>query len=140
MSWDEHIMLIAHTVNVFGDKIKVIGNTGALRRVGCLGLYREAMSRSLFVLGALFIATRSDWDKDSQNFHQWLCEQVQEGLTMLTKVAGCRIPCCGQAGTTTRVRSRSMGFGLLNSCAIAVITLVCNYATSACSRQQHTLK
>lgn len=29
MSWDEHIMLIAHTVNRFGDKLKVIGNTGS---------------------------------------------------------------------------------------------------------------
>ncbi|KAJ3692608.1 hypothetical protein LUZ60_011703 [Juncus effusus] len=29
MSWDEHIMLIAHTVNCFGSKIKVIGNTGS---------------------------------------------------------------------------------------------------------------
>lgn len=25
MTWDEHIMLIAHTVNIFGDRIKVIG-------------------------------------------------------------------------------------------------------------------
>ncbi|XP_031502989.1 4-hydroxy-tetrahydrodipicolinate synthase, chloroplastic-like [Nymphaea colorata] len=29
MSWDEHIMLIAHTVNWFGGSIKVIGNTGS---------------------------------------------------------------------------------------------------------------
>lgn len=29
MTWDEHIMLIAHTVNVFGRQIKVIGNTGS---------------------------------------------------------------------------------------------------------------
>lgn len=29
MSWDEHIMLIAHTVNAYGDKLKVIGNTGS---------------------------------------------------------------------------------------------------------------
>ncbi|GLT51905.1 hypothetical protein SLA2020_252790 [Shorea laevis] len=29
MSWDEHIMLIAHTVNCFGGLIKVIGNTGS---------------------------------------------------------------------------------------------------------------
>ncbi|KAH7387788.1 hypothetical protein KP509_16G041200 [Ceratopteris richardii] len=29
MSWDEHIMLIAHTVNFFGEEIKVIGNTGS---------------------------------------------------------------------------------------------------------------
>eukprot|EP00270_Netrium_digitus_P003489 TRINITY_DN14066_c0_g1_i1.p1 TRINITY_DN14066_c0_g1~~TRINITY_DN14066_c0_g1_i1.p1 ORF type:complete len:429 (+),score=65.69 TRINITY_DN14066_c0_g1_i1:94-1380(+) len=29
MSWDEHIMLIAHAVNCFGDKIKVVGNTGS---------------------------------------------------------------------------------------------------------------
>ncbi|GLC60603.1 4-hydroxy-tetrahydrodipicolinate synthase, chloroplastic [Pleodorina starrii] len=29
MSWDEHIMLIAHTVNAFGDKLAVIGNTGS---------------------------------------------------------------------------------------------------------------
>jgi 4-hydroxy-tetrahydrodipicolinate synthase len=29
MSWDEHIMLIAHTVNFFGDRIKIIGNTGS---------------------------------------------------------------------------------------------------------------
>ncbi|CAI7803494.1 unnamed protein product [Closterium sp. NIES-53] len=29
MSWDEHVMLIAHTVNCFGDQIKVIGNTGS---------------------------------------------------------------------------------------------------------------
>ncbi|KAL8143265.1 hypothetical protein V2J09_016297 [Rumex salicifolius] len=29
MSWDEHIMLIAHTVNCFGGSIKVIGNTGS---------------------------------------------------------------------------------------------------------------
>ncbi|GAB4813821.1 hypothetical protein N2152v2_000867 [Parachlorella kessleri] len=29
MSWDEHIMLIAHTVNQFGRKLKVIGNTGS---------------------------------------------------------------------------------------------------------------
>lgn len=29
MSWDEHIMLIGHTVNCFGMSIKVIGNTGS---------------------------------------------------------------------------------------------------------------
>lgn len=29
MSWEEHIMLIAHTVNCFGGNIKVIGNTGS---------------------------------------------------------------------------------------------------------------
>lgn len=29
MSWDEHIMLIGHTVNWFGQSIKVIGNTGS---------------------------------------------------------------------------------------------------------------
>jgi 4-hydroxy-tetrahydrodipicolinate synthase len=29
MSWDEHIMLIGHTVNCFGTRIKVIGNTGS---------------------------------------------------------------------------------------------------------------
>jgi 4-hydroxy-tetrahydrodipicolinate synthase len=29
MSWDEHIMLIAHTVNTYGSAIKVIGNTGS---------------------------------------------------------------------------------------------------------------
>ncbi|KAH9624756.1 hypothetical protein KSS87_003526 [Heliosperma pusillum] len=29
MSWDEHIMLIGHTVNCFGSNIKVIGNTGS---------------------------------------------------------------------------------------------------------------
>ncbi|KAK2353970.1 4-hydroxy-tetrahydrodipicolinate synthase, chloroplastic, variant 2 [Trifolium repens] len=29
MTWDEQIMLIAHTVNSFGDKVKVIGNAGS---------------------------------------------------------------------------------------------------------------
>ncbi|GKE05936.1 4-hydroxy-tetrahydrodipicolinate synthase, chloroplastic-like protein, partial [Tanacetum coccineum] len=29
MSWDEHIMLIGHTVNCFGTSIKVTGNTGS---------------------------------------------------------------------------------------------------------------
>jgi 4-hydroxy-tetrahydrodipicolinate synthase len=29
MSWDEHIMLIAHTVVCFGGKLQVIGNTGS---------------------------------------------------------------------------------------------------------------
>ncbi|XP_074578584.1 4-hydroxy-tetrahydrodipicolinate synthase, chloroplastic-like [Curcuma longa] len=29
MSWDEHIMLIGHTVNCFGASVKVIGNTGS---------------------------------------------------------------------------------------------------------------
>lgn len=29
MTWDEHIMLIAHTVNFFGDKIKVIGTSSS---------------------------------------------------------------------------------------------------------------
>lgn len=29
MSWDEHVMLIAHTVNQFGRAIKVVGNTGS---------------------------------------------------------------------------------------------------------------
>ncbi|KAK9727025.1 hypothetical protein RND81_05G253000 [Saponaria officinalis] len=29
MSWDEHVMLIGHTVNCFGSSIKVIGNTGS---------------------------------------------------------------------------------------------------------------
>ncbi|XP_073271587.1 4-hydroxy-tetrahydrodipicolinate synthase, chloroplastic-like [Primulina huaijiensis] len=29
MSWDEHIMLIGHTVNCFGGSMKVIGNTGS---------------------------------------------------------------------------------------------------------------
>ncbi|XP_004510938.1 4-hydroxy-tetrahydrodipicolinate synthase, chloroplastic-like [Cicer arietinum] len=29
MTWDEQIMLIAHTVNCFGDNVKVIGNAGS---------------------------------------------------------------------------------------------------------------
>lgn len=29
MSWDEHVMLIAHTSSFFGDRVKVIGNTGS---------------------------------------------------------------------------------------------------------------
>jgi len=29
MSWDEHVMLIAHTVTSFGDKLAVVGNTGS---------------------------------------------------------------------------------------------------------------
>jgi hypothetical protein len=29
MSWDEHIMLIAHTIHSFGDRLMVIGNTGS---------------------------------------------------------------------------------------------------------------
>ena len=29
MSWDEHIMLIAHTIHSFGDRVMVIGNTGS---------------------------------------------------------------------------------------------------------------
>ncbi|KAJ1413655.1 Schiff base-forming aldolase, conserved site [Sesbania bispinosa] len=29
MTWDEQIMLIAHTVNSFGDKVKIIGNAGS---------------------------------------------------------------------------------------------------------------
>ena len=29
MSWDEHIMLIAHTVNTFGGDLLVVGNTGS---------------------------------------------------------------------------------------------------------------
>ncbi|KAH7692473.1 4-hydroxy-tetrahydrodipicolinate synthase DapA protein [Dioscorea alata] len=29
MSWDEHIMLIGHTVNCFGEAVKVIGNAGS---------------------------------------------------------------------------------------------------------------
>lgn len=29
MSWDEHIMLIAHTVNKYGERVRVIGNTGS---------------------------------------------------------------------------------------------------------------
>ena len=29
MSWDEHVMLIAHTVNSFGKHLQVIGNTGS---------------------------------------------------------------------------------------------------------------
>jgi 4-hydroxy-tetrahydrodipicolinate synthase len=29
MSWDEHIMLIAHTVNSFGKAVAVIGSTGS---------------------------------------------------------------------------------------------------------------
>jgi 4-hydroxy-tetrahydrodipicolinate synthase len=29
MTWDEHIMLIAHTVNVYGSQLAVIGNTGS---------------------------------------------------------------------------------------------------------------
>lgn len=29
MSWDEHIMLIAHTITYFGSSLKVIGNTGS---------------------------------------------------------------------------------------------------------------
>lgn len=29
MSWDEHIMLIAHSVHKFGSRLKIIGNTGS---------------------------------------------------------------------------------------------------------------
>ena len=29
MHWEEHLMLIAHTVHYFGDRLKVIGNTGS---------------------------------------------------------------------------------------------------------------
>ena len=27
MSWDEHIMLIAHTAKLYGDQLQIIGNT-----------------------------------------------------------------------------------------------------------------
>lgn len=30
MTWDEHIMLIAHAVHIFGDRIKVIGKLESL--------------------------------------------------------------------------------------------------------------
>ena len=29
MDWDEHVMLISHTVNLFSNHILVIGNTGS---------------------------------------------------------------------------------------------------------------
>ena len=29
MSWDEHIMLIAHTAKLYGDELKIVGNTGS---------------------------------------------------------------------------------------------------------------
>lgn len=29
MSWDEHIMLIAHSVHCFGDRLVIVGNTGS---------------------------------------------------------------------------------------------------------------
>ena len=29
MSWDEHIMLIAHTSKIYGDDLLVVGNTGS---------------------------------------------------------------------------------------------------------------
>jgi 4-hydroxy-tetrahydrodipicolinate synthase len=29
MSWDEHIMLIAHTAKLYGDKLQIVGNTGS---------------------------------------------------------------------------------------------------------------
>jgi len=29
MSWDEHIMLIAHTAKLYGDKLVIVGNTGS---------------------------------------------------------------------------------------------------------------
>lgn len=29
MEWDEHVMLIAHAVNQFGDQLKIVGNTGS---------------------------------------------------------------------------------------------------------------
>jgi hypothetical protein len=29
MSWDEHIMLIAHTSKLYGDKLQIVGNTGS---------------------------------------------------------------------------------------------------------------
>jgi len=29
MSWDEHIMLIAHTAKLYGDQLQIIGNTGS---------------------------------------------------------------------------------------------------------------
>ena len=29
LSWDEHIMLIAHTAKLYGDQLQVIGNTGS---------------------------------------------------------------------------------------------------------------
>ncbi|CAI5481011.1 unnamed protein product [Closterium sp. Yama58-4] len=29
MSWDEHVMLIAHSVYCFGNKLKIVGNTGS---------------------------------------------------------------------------------------------------------------
>ena len=29
MDWDEHVMLISHTVNLFSNHVLVIGNTGS---------------------------------------------------------------------------------------------------------------
>ena len=30
MDWEEHLMLIAHSVNRFGDELVIVGNTGCL--------------------------------------------------------------------------------------------------------------
>ncbi|CAI8607390.1 unnamed protein product [Vicia faba] len=45
MTWDEQIMLIAHTVNCFGDKVKVIGNAGS----NCTNEAIEATERGFAV-------------------------------------------------------------------------------------------
>ena len=32
MNWEEHLMLIAHSANKYGDKLVIVGNTGSNKR------------------------------------------------------------------------------------------------------------
>ena len=85
MSWDEHVMLIAHTVNSFGSHLKVIGNTGS-------NSTREALhaSEQGFIVGMdAALQINPYYGKTSHTgllMHFQLC--LQEGPAMLYNVPG----------------------------------------------------
>lgn len=62
MSWDEHIMLIAHTAKEFGKQILVIGNTGDLMLDNIQHDWKSYGTRSL-----LLISASGDFKKDQSS-------------------------------------------------------------------------
>ena len=64
MSWDEHIMLIAHTAKFYGEKLQIVGNTGSNSTREAVHATSQGFAVGEFTLGSLWYTLGCD-----QAFH-----------------------------------------------------------------------
>ena len=94
MTWDEHIMLIAHTVNVFGRQIKVIGNTGSNSTREALHATEQVRARGRRAGALEAAAARPDPEHPAQRARSQPPEGLPgQRLQLMRQPASCRGAC-----------------------------------------------